>query len=148
MKKIISLGLAGLLLGACGLGTPAETVPLTTPSPEAETLMVPKSVTMVAQNESQQPGEAMFTDMGDGRTRVVITLTGKVSAVAQPAHIHVGSCPLPGAVRYPLTDVVSGRSETTIEADMGSLFGPEAMAVNVHKSAAESSVYVSCGDLK
>ncbi len=150
MKKILAMVLAGLSLGACGLynsPTPIPVPPETSTSTE-ETKMAPRSLVMLAQSGSQQPGTAVLTDLGGGRTQVVITLTGPVSSVAQPAHIHTGSCPNPGAVRYPLNDVVSGRSETVVEADMASLFGTEALAVNVHKSAVEASVYVSCGDLK
>jgi len=152
MKKIAALILAGLTLSACGVNsTPTTTVtPMETPTPTStsETMMPTKSVIMTAQSGSQQPGEAIFADLGGGKTNVVITLTGKASDVAQPAHIHIGSCPTPGAVKYPLSDVIDGRSETIVEASMSGLFESEAMAVNVHKSAEESSVFVSCGDLK
>jgi len=150
MKKILILGIAGLVLGACSMyKTPTEVVPeaMVTPTVEPETVMVPKTINLTAQSGSGQSGQAVFTDLGGGQTRVVVTLI-EDSKVPQPVHIHTGSCPTPGAVRYPLTIVVDGKSETVVDAAMSALFGAEAMAVNVHKSVAEASVYVSCGDLR
>lgn len=109
----------------------------------------PLTVTMAAQNNSGQTGTTTLTQGSDGRTTVAITLAvaGPGGAeVAQPAHIHSGSCPNPGAVVYPLTNVVNGKSTTVITASLASLLAAP-MAVNVHKSAAESSVYTSCGNI-
>jgi hypothetical protein len=41
---------------------------------------------------------------------------------------------------------VDGKSVTEIEADFDTLTAT-AFAINVHKSAAEASTYVSCGDI-
>lgn len=65
-----------------------------------------------------------------------------------PAHIHAGACPTPGAVSYPLAAVTAGRSETTLTVSTKELLAQLPLAINVHKSAAELSVYVACGDLK
>jgi hypothetical protein len=68
-------------------------------------------------------------------------------STAEPAHIHMGTCAhLNPAPKYPLTSVVDGISETTVNATIAQLTAGN-LAVNVHKSAADLKDYVACGDL-
>jgi multisubunit Na+/H+ antiporter MnhC subunit len=97
------------------------------------------------QSDSGQLGTATFKGEGD-QVEVTISL-GNPNATAQPAHIHVGRCPTPGAVVFPLTAVVNGTSVTTLNTSLENLISQGELALNVHKSEAESSVYVACGDL-
>ena len=76
-----------------------------------------------------------------------VSLTGAPAGVAQPAHIHVGACPGVGAVKYPLTFPVDGQSETVLDVTLEQLRSELPLAINIHRSAAEASVYVSCGEL-
>jgi len=104
-----------------------------------------QSVTIVLspQNDSGQTGTAVLTSEGTG-TRVVITLSNAPGP--HPAHIHDGSCPSPGAVVYPLTSVVNGRSETVVAASIGDILrSPH--AINVHKSPQEIPLYTACGNV-
>lgn len=103
-------------------------------------------VVMSAQNDSNQNGKATLTDL-NGKTKVVVEIGSGLAGVAQPAHIHIGSCPAPGAVKYPLQNVVNGRSETMLDVALLKLGDELPLAINVHKSASEVSTYVSCGDL-
>lgn len=112
------------------------------------TPIMPLTVAMYEQNSSGQAGMVDITSVDSTKIKVVVTMTGTKSTVAQPAHIHVGMCPNPGAVKYPLTDVVNGSSETVLDVTLESLLAQGDLAINVHKSAKESSVYVSCGDIK
>lgn len=105
------------------------------------------SVTLAAQNDSTQAGTATLTEK-DGKTTVSVTLSNPVDDSPQPAHIHSGSCPTPGEVVYPLTNLVGGKSETVLDIPLATLKKALPLVINVHKSEAESSVYVSCGDLK
>lgn len=104
------------------------------------------NVVLSEQNSSGQPGTVTLTEV-DGKTLVSIKLDTP-SGVPQPAHIHAGACPTPGTVIYPLTNVVDGLSETVLEVDLATIRSEFPLAVNVHKSETEASVYVSCGDLK
>ena len=74
-------------------------------------------------------------------------MIGAPQAVAQPAHIHVGTCLDVGAVKYPLTSLVNGMSVTVLAVTLDQLRAEQPLGLNVHKSTAETSVYVSCGDL-
>ncbi len=104
------------------------------------------TVTLGAQNNSKEMGTATLKEV-DGKVTVTLDLTGTPKGVSQPAHIHTGSCPNPGAIKYPLTNVVDGKSETTLDVTMDKLRSELPLAVNIHKSAAQSKVYVSCGNL-
>jgi Ni,Fe-hydrogenase III small subunit len=113
----------------------------------AEEVGVPQEVVVLGeQNESGQVGTATLTEE-DGRVTVSINVTGGDEEVPQPAHIHMGTCPNPGEVIYPLSNVVDGDSETTLEVTMEDLKSKMPLAINVHKSARESGVYVACGNL-
>lgn len=100
-----------------------------------------------AKSGSNQKGTATLTEI-DGKVKVALTLTGYESAVAQPAHIHAGTCTAPGKIVYPLNDVVDGKSETTVNTTLTDLKKQLPLIINVHKSASELTVYTSCGDLK
>ena len=105
------------------------------------------SVKMGAQNKSGESGSAKLTPEGD-QTKVEITLKGGPKGVAQPAHVHEGSCAkLDPKPKYPLSNVVDGKSTTTIPVKLADLQGGN-MAINVHKSAEDVKTYVSCGDIK
>jgi hypothetical protein len=103
------------------------------------------------QNNSGQSGTVTFSLAEDGTSVTVeINISGG-SEVPQPAHIHTGTCDnLDPKPFYPLNSVVNGRSVTVItEADIENLDYDlyNQFSVNVHKSAAEASVYVSCGEI-
>lgn len=99
------------------------------------------------QNDSGMSGVAML-EAEDGKTKVKIRLVGAPAGVAQPSHIHIGSCPNVGAVKYPLTALMNGRSETLLDVSIDALRAELPLGLNVHKSAAEAGVYVACGNLE
>ena len=98
-----------------------------------------------AQNGSGQHGTVALKPRG-AKTVVELHLIGAPST-AEPAHIHSGSCSnLNPAPKYPLTSVVNGISETTVNASIATLTAG-GLAVNVHKSASDLKDYVACGNL-
>jgi hypothetical protein len=102
---------------------------------------------LAEQNKSKERGTAKLSAEG-GKTRVELSLSGTPKGVAQPAHVHEGSCPNPDPKpKYPLSNVVDGKSSTLIDASLDSLTSGK-HAINVHKSAEELKVYVACGDIK
>lgn len=105
-----------------------------------------KEVVLEMQNDSGQSGEATLKEV-DGKVLVTLDMTSEGEMGTQPAHIHVGSCPEPGAVKYPLENIVDGESETTLEVDMATLMNELPLAINVHKSAADLKTYTACGDI-
>lgn len=104
------------------------------------------TVTLQAQNASGQTGSATLTPQGD-KTKVVILLSNAPAGIAHPAHIHLGQCDrLDPAPKWKLEAVKDGQSTTVVAASLDSILQEKA-AINVHKSAEEVQVYVSCGNI-
>ncbi|HHT9145881.1 MAG TPA: DUF4382 domain-containing protein [Candidatus Wunengus sp. YC61] len=102
-----------------------------------------------AQNNSGVSGTAIL-EGDDGNIEVALKLKNSVLGIlspAQPAHIHFGSCSNIGGVKYPLNSVVNGKSETVLNVSLTDLKAQLPLAINVHKSAAESNIYIACTDL-
>jgi hypothetical protein len=104
------------------------------------------TLTMNAQNNSGISGTATFSDVGGGKTRVMIQVSG-AGAGPQPAHIHPGSCAqLDPTPAYTLTSVSNGASTTDVDASLQQLLDGR-YAVHMHKSQDELTVYVACADI-
>ncbi|MFZ3068749.1 MAG: hypothetical protein WA052_00330 [Microgenomates group bacterium] len=133
--------------------TPVVETPVVSPVVETPTPTVTpstvgvKTVVLNQINTSGQKGTAMF-QAENGKTKVTLAMTGKKYTSPQPAHIHIGACPKPGEVKYSLSSVVDGKSETLVPVKMEDLFANLPLAVNVHESAEKVTVYTACGDLK
>jgi plastocyanin len=104
------------------------------------------TIKLTEQNGSRQSGEAVLTET-DGKTKVVVTLSGKSSDVPMPSHIHSGTCEKPGDVIYPLSNVEKGAAQTTLSVPLSEVLKNLPIYVNVHKSATELQTSVSCGSV-
>lgn len=105
-----------------------------------------KVYALTAQNNSNEIGTVTLTPVGD-KTKVDVAIANMPAGVAQPAHVHEGSCAkLDPKPKYPLTTVVDGVSTTTLDVAMDKLVAG-GLAVNVHKSTSDIPTYVACGDL-
>jgi hypothetical protein len=103
------------------------------------------TVKLEAMNNSQT-GSATLIPEGD-KTKVVILLSNAPAGVAQPAHIHLGQCDnLDKAPKWKLEAVKDGSSTTVVPVSLDTIL-KEKSAINIHKSAAEIQVYVSCGNI-
>lgn len=104
------------------------------------------TVNLSAQNASGENGTATLTQMG-ADVKVVIAIKGGPATTPQPAHIHDGTCANLKGVVYPLTNVVGGKSTTTVKGvTIDKLLGGT-YAINVHESASNLGKYVSCGNI-
>jgi hypothetical protein len=132
--------------------TPAENQEImqqeTTELQATTTMMKENEMTVMLEadksNNSTQSGTATLTEE-NGKVKVMIDVSAM--GTAQPAHIHAGTCPDVGAVVYPLTSVTDGKSETMIDTTLADLKTKGDLAINIHKSAQESKIYTSCGNL-
>lgn len=109
------------------------------------------TLSFAAQNNSGITGTATLEPV-DGKVKVTLDLKSSVldllTAAPEPAHIHVGACPNPGAVKYPLNSVVAGKSVTILNVSLATLKAGLPLAVNVHKSTADIATYIACADIK
>lgn len=98
------------------------------------------------QNASSEHGQVYW---GEKNNKVVVTidLVGEPGGASQPAHLHVGTCQALGAVKYPLANVVDGKSVTTLNVTLDQLKQDLPLIANVHKSDAQINVYVACGEV-
>lgn len=105
----------------------------------------PVTVTLATQHNSGVSGTATLTAMGN-QTQVVVNVTGEPAGGSEPEHIHVGSCPTVGAVKYPLKNVVNGTATTVVNVPLATLTAGT-FAINLHESAANIKVYIACGNI-
>ena len=134
---------------------PEVSQPSPTPTPDGPRRINDNSSTMIplgAQNNSNLSAKYQLTAVGSpsgisSQTRVSIAVSNAPQGVPMPAHIHSGSCAKLGAVKYPLFNVVNGSSTTTIDQSILQVKLELPLAINIHKSVAESGVYVACADL-
>lgn len=106
----------------------------------------PLTIPLHAQNNSGENGTATLTPEGD-QTKVVVEMMNAPAGVAQPMHIHAGTCAnLDKAPKWKLEALKDGKSTTMVPASLETIM-KDKTAINVHKSAAEIQVYVACGDI-
>lgn len=118
------------VLAACG-----------TPEPS------PIRLTLRTLSDSGVTGSVTLTAIGDERTRVNVEVD-PAGHPDMPAHIHPGTCDeLVPQPRYPLANVVDGRSETEVPAPLEELLAGD-VALNLHASNAELEVYTACVELR
>ncbi|OGC47273.1 hypothetical protein A2713_02425 [candidate division WWE3 bacterium RIFCSPHIGHO2_01_FULL_35_17] len=133
---------------------PVDTVDTVIVNENVDDSVVPtldKSLTVlllpVETSDVTQSGTARFEENEDGVT-VTVNIIGYETEATQPMHLHQGGCPGVGQVVYPLEEVVNGTSTTVLQGvTMEMLKGELPLALNVHKSVAEISVYTTCGDI-
>lgn len=105
-------------------------------------------------NEQNHSGSAGFATLRDknGQVEVLVALANapgaSAAATPHPIHIHLGACPNPGAVKFPLNDIVNGTSDTMLPTSIAQLKTMLPLAINAHLSASKINQYIACGDLK
>jgi hypothetical protein len=105
------------------------------------------TIPMHALNGSGENGEA-FLVQGDDGVHIRIELQNG-SSVAQPTHIHIGTCgAINKAPEYGLDDTVNGKGESVVRGVKLSDLLAGHYAINVHKSAMDLATYSSCGDIR
>ena len=91
-----------------------------------------------------QTGFATLISSG-AQTKLDIDLSPPYD-VAQPIHIHSGSCSDIGTVIEPLENVIRGRSATVVDRPLESLT-TEGMLINVHASFDDFGTSTACVEL-
>jgi len=141
--RLLAMLIAGIAAGGLAFAPQAQEAKKGAKKPAAKSV----TVRLGQQNKSGESGTARLTPDGD-KTKVVVNLKGAPKGVSQPAHVHEGTCAkLDPKPKYPLQNLVDGKSTSEVPASLDSLMGGN-MAINVHKSAEEPKTYVACGDIK
>lgn len=105
------------------------------------------TVQIVEFEDSDQSGTATLIPM-KAQTQIVLEIKpGPAEDDPQPVHVHFGNCGINlGEVRFPLTDVVAGKSTTIVDASVTTL-SDGSHNINLHKSYPEIRVYTACGEI-
>jgi hypothetical protein len=105
------------------------------------------TIKMVAENHSGENGTATLTQVADG-VRVSVLLAHAPAGIAQPTHIHIGTCSnINKAPEYGLASTVDGKGDSTVRGVTLQQLLDGHYAVNVHKSGTELGTYASCGNI-
>jgi hypothetical protein len=106
-----------------------------------------KTIELRTLNASGVSGQAVLSDLGNGRTRVDVRVN-PAGHPDMPSHIHPGTCAnLVPQPRYPLESVKNGSAATEIPVGLAELLQQQAV-VMTHKSNDEMGVYTSCGEIR
>jgi hypothetical protein len=138
MKAII----VSAMIGALALGTAGA-------APAADKMMMLpacKGVVMNAVGGSGESGCAVAHAV-NGAMVVAISVKGEPPTAIQPSHIHKGVCGSNGPVVVPLTNVVGGKSTTTIPMAKWNMMKGGKYYINIHKSTSDIPTIVSCGNV-
>jgi hypothetical protein len=107
----------------------------------------PTRLTLRTLSDSGVTGTVTLAAAGDGKT-VVNVEVDPAGHPDMPAHIHPGTCDdLVPQPRYPLANVVDGRSTTEVAAPLEELLAGD-VALNLHASNEEMQTYTACTELR
>ena len=135
---VIAAAVLGVILYAGQQG--GGTLPSAAPKAQQRAQSQPRSVELplLEQNKSGISGMVKMTEV-EGKLMVMVDVKGAPTGVSQPAHIHLGRCPGVGEVKYPLTNLTNGKSETTLNTTIDMLKEQLPLSLNVND--------VACGTL-
>jgi hypothetical protein len=110
------------------------------------------SATLHEQNNSDVTG-SVKAQSALAAAGITITISGAQSGAHHPWHVHRGTCASTGAIvgdatAYPALHVGSDGAASAAATLGVALNEGERYSVNVHRSAAEMNVIISCGELK
>ncbi len=106
----------------------------------------PVKFTLHPQNGSGEIGNVVMTQDGDN---VVVDVTTQYAPdVAQPIHIHKGTCDtLDPKPTYPLATLQKGTSTTTLKNMQLADLETGGFAINIHHSTSDVPTYYACGNI-
>lgn len=108
--------------------------------------LVPITVALRSVDNSAVSGTAVLTPMSGDHTRVTVNVDN-VPPGALPAHIHFDTCANPSEIRFGLTNVIDGKSETVVSGSIAYLRrGHGKFSINVHKAEPDLPI-IACGDI-
>lgn len=117
------------------------------PTPVPRSVQRTLTIKLDPQGGSGRSGMAVLAEI-QGKVKVVMNLSGPSGGVLRPAHIHSGSCANIGTVKYSLSSLAEGASQTDLDVSLDQLMTQLPLAINIHKSPEEPSIYLACGDIK
>ena len=107
--------------------------------------LTPVTITLHEVDGSGVTGTATLTPQGES-TKVTLEINNPPPG-ALPAHIHFDTCANPSEIRFGLSNVVAGKSETTVSGSIAYLRrGHGRFSINVHREEPDLPI-IACGDI-
>jgi hypothetical protein len=108
--------------------------------------LTPVTVALKPVDNSGVSGTAVLTPMSGDHTQVTLQIDNPPPG-ALPAHIHFDTCANPSDIRFGLSNVVNGRSETVVSGSIAYLRrGHGKFSINVHRAEPDLPI-IACGDI-
>lgn len=104
------------------------------------------SIVLNEQNNSNESGIAAIKEK-DGKVIVDLLLIGTELDIPQTAHLNMGTCTSPGAIKFVLNSIMNGKSETKLSLSMIDLSKQLPLVLIVDKSNEEANVQAVCSKL-
>ena len=147
----IATASVALIAVACGSVEAVTVVPPTvgTSSPNdepvSEVTETSGHIWLVAPTGDHQRGWGNLIEE-DGVLKVEVDVQ-PAEPVAQPAHIHEGTCDQLGPIVYRLENIVGGHSMTELPDVTMEDLATGNMAINLHLSFADFATFTACGEI-
>lgn len=142
---------AAFLAAACGS---TEIVTVTPPTPFASS-PTDTPISVVTETEGRvwleapvgkfQSGWATLSE--ESSNLIVEIQVAPSEAVAQPAHIHHGTCDQLGKIEHSLENVIGGHSMTVLPGASLESVATGDLAVNIHLSFSDFATFTACGEI-
>jgi hypothetical protein len=108
---------------------------------------VPLRFALNPQNASGETGHVTMTQEGPD-VKVVVVAKNAPPGLAQPMHIHDGTCDkLNPKPHYPLVTLQDGTSTTLLKNMQLTDLQTGGYAINIHHSTSDVGTYYACGDI-
>lgn len=149
---LVLVGLAFFVLGACAPATSTSTEGAAAAAVQSQTVTMNPLGTLSDGSVSAVSGTAVLTPLDNGKTQVVMTLSGLEPNGASMGHVHVGDCSVVGPVATGLNAVeadASGSGTSVSEITMADL--PASAYIAFHQRGPTNpegvGSFVSCGEI-
>jgi hypothetical protein len=108
--------------------------------------LTPVTIVLKPIDNSGVSGTAVLTPLAGEHMQVTLQIDNAPPG-ALPAHIHFDTCANPSEIRFGLTNVVNGKSETTVSGSIAYLRrGHGKFSINVHRAEPDLPI-IACGDI-
>jgi hypothetical protein len=109
--------------------------------------LTPVTIAIKPREGSGVTGTATLTPLGASRVKVTLEIANAPPGEL-PAHIHFDTCRDFSPIRYGLSNVVNGKSETIVITPIAYLRrGHGRFSINVHKPNDPDLTIIACGDI-
>lgn len=106
-----------------------------------------QTIPIYSQTSPDKLGSADIKEQ-NGNVIVLATISGQTPDSDLSANFHEGACPTLGEVKYSLSSVKGGKSETVLSISAAEFVKQLPLALNIRKAPNGAIANVACGDVR